>query len=243
MGAQSVEGTGPGSATRLLPPILNGVVKNENIEVNALVDYRIDVAATGNVTADGYMYASGSVTAGTHVYAGGNAVISGNITAGGNLIASGNISAGGDIQATGFVRGGALGQTLNTSFWTSSGNITTSSSGYVQIATGAYTPISNSSFLNIEYHAAYTVDGSGSDVFRSRITVDGNEVTYRTQTWMSGGSGQDIRGGILLPIAGVTTNANLSGKIIAVEIEKTSGDDTLTVDRSSSMLKLTEVKL
>lgn len=231
MGATTTEGTGPGAVDNILPPIYNGVVKNENMEVNALVDYRIDIEATGNVTADGYMYASGSVTAGTHVYAGGNAIISGNITAGGN------------IEAVGFIRGGALGQTLNTSFWTSSGNITTTASGYVQVSTGAYTPVSTSSFLNIEYHAAYTVDGSGSDVFRSRITVDGNEVTYRTQAWMSGGTGQDIRGGILLPIAGVTTNANLSGKIIAVEIARTAGDDTVTVDRSSSMLKLTEVKL
>ena len=223
MGATSTEGTGPGAVDNILKPIYNGVVKHDNIEVNALVDYRIDIEATGNVTADGYIYASGSITAGTNLTVGGNATVSGNIT------------------AAGYIRGSVLGQTLNTSFWTSSGNISTSTSGYVQVATGSYTPVSNNSFLNIEYHAAYTVDGSGNDSFRSRITVDGSEITYRTQSWVASGNGEDIRGSVLLPIAGVTTNSITSGRIIAVEIARNGSDDTLTVDRSSSMLKLTEV--
>jgi hypothetical protein len=223
MGATTTEGTGPGAVDNILKPIYNGMVKHDNIVVNSLVDYRIDIEATGNVTADGYMYASGSITAGTDLTVGGNVAVSGNITAGG------------------YVRGAALGQTLNTAFWTSSGNIATTTSGYVQVSTGSYTPVSNNSFLNIEYHAAYTVNGAGTDSFRSRITIDGSEITYRTQSWVSSGNGQDVRGSVLLPIVGVTTNSITSGRTIAIEIARNGSDDTVTVDRSSSMLKLTEV--
>jgi len=61
MGASTTEGTGPGSVTAVKPPIYNGVVKPENIVVDALKDYRIDIEASGKITADGDLKTNGAL--------------------------------------------------------------------------------------------------------------------------------------------------------------------------------------
>lgn len=204
MAASTSEGTGPGAVNNIKHLIINGVVKPENIVVDALQDYRIDIEASGNISADG------------------------------------NMSAGGTITADGTIRSSALGQLLNTSLYTfSSGNVTNAGAGYTDLASVSYTPASASSALVIEYHAAYTVSGSATDTWRSRILVDGSEVTYRTQVWVNV-AGQDVRSGVLFPIAMKVSNGTTSNITVKVQAARTSGDDTLTVDTDSGFLKISE---
>ena len=210
MGATTNEGTGSGAVGRSLSPIYNGVVEADNLGVDILHNWEYDINATGDMTTTS------------------------------NVSADGNIYSGGNITAEGYVRGSALGQLLNTSFWTfGDGNVTNASGTYTDFASVSYTPVSASSHLLIEYQAAYTINGGGTDSFRSRITVDGTTVTYRTQTWVNVG-GQDVRSGMLFPIAMVYANNDDVALSIKVSAARVSSDDTLTVDTNSAVLKISE---
>ena len=210
MGATSSEGTGLGSVSKLKPLIVNGVVEADNLGVDILHNWEYDINATGDMTTDS------------------------------NVSADGDISSGGNITADGYIRGSALGQHLNTSFWTfSSGNVTNSGSSYTNVASVSYTPVSASSHLLIEYHAPYTVSGSAADTWRSRITIGGTEITYRTQVWVAT-LGQDVRSSILFPIAMKASNSATTALTINVSVARTSGDDTLTVDTNNAFLRISE---
>ena len=210
MGATSSEGTGLGSVSKLKPLIVNGVVEAENLGVDILHNWEYDINATGDMTTTS------------------------------NVSADGDIMSGGNITADGYIRGSALGQHLNTSFWTfSSGNVTNNSGTYTNVASVSYTPVSASSHLLIEYHAPYTVSGSATDTWRSRITVNGVEKTYRTQVWVAV-AGQDVRSSVIFPIAMKVSNNAISALTINVSVARTVGDDTLTVDTNNAFLKISE---
>lgn len=210
MGATSSEGSGPGSVQTIKPLITNGVVEAVNLGVDILHNWQYDINATGDMTTDS------------------------------NVSADGNISSGGNITADGYIRGNALGQHLNTSFWTfSSGNVTNNSGTYTDVASISYTPVSASSHLLIEYHAPYTVSGSATDTWRSKITINGTEITYRTQVWVNV-AGQDVRSSVIFPIAMKANNNVTTALTIKVSVARTTGDDTLTVDTNNAFLKISE---
>lgn len=210
MAATTTEGTGNGSVYNQKHLIFNGDVKAENLGVDILHNWQYDINATGDMTTDS------------------------------NVSADGDISSGGNITADGYIRGSALGQHLNTSFWTfSGGNVTNASSSYTDVASVSYTPVSASSHLLIEYHAPYTVSGSATDTWRSKITIGGTEITYRTQVWVNV-AGQDVRSSILFPIAMKASNNVTTALSIKVSVARTAGDDTLTVDTNNAFLKISE---
>lgn len=210
MGATSSEGSGPGSVQTIKPLIINGVVEAENLGVDILHNWQYDINATGDMTTDS------------------------------NVSADGDISSGGNITADGYIRGSALGQHLNTSFWTfSSGNVSNNSGTYTDVANVSYTPVSASSHLLIEYHAPYTVSGSATDTWRSKITINGTEITYRTQVWVNV-AGQDVRSSVIFPIAMKANNSVTTALTIKVSVARTTGDDTLTVDTNNAFLKISE---
>ena len=216
MAATTTEGTGNGSVYNQKHLIFNGDVKAENLGVDILHNWKYDINATGDMTTTSNVSADGDITSGN------------------------DISASGNITADGYIRGSALGQHLNTSFWTfSSGNVTNNSGTYTDVASVSYTPVSASSHLLIEYHAPYTVSGSATDTWRSRITIGGSEITYRTQVWVNV-AGQDVRSSILFPIAMKAANNVTSALSIKVSVARTAGDDTLTVDTNNAFLKISE---
>ena len=222
MGATTNEGTGNGSVSKLKPLIVNGVVEAENLGVDILHNWQYDINATGDMTTDSNVSADGDISSGN------------------DISADGDISAGGNITADGFIRGSALGQHLNTSFWTfSSGNVTNNSGTYTNVASVSYTPVSASSHLLIEYHTPYTVSGSEADTWRSRITIGGSEITYRTQVWVAT-LGQDVRSSVLFPIAMKASNSVTTALTINISVARISGDDTLTVDTNNAFLKISE---
>lgn len=217
MAATTTEGKGPGAVNNIKPLILNGDVKAENIVINDLESYDIDINASGSISADV------------------------DLNAGGSLTVDGNGSFGGNVSADGYVRGHSLGQLLNTSIYTfSTGNIAINSGTNTDVVSVSYTPVYNNSTLIIEYHAPYTVNGNGSDDFRSRITVDATEITYRDQIW-GAAAGTGTRSSVCLPIAHVYTNSNTTAKTVKVQIRQNTANDTLTVDTNSSYMKITEV--
>jgi hypothetical protein len=230
MGATTTEGKGFGSVTKVKPPIYNGVVKSDNISQDALISYHIDIEATGNITADGYIEAV------EDVYVGGGVAIDGNI------VVEGNINSNGSIRANGTIRGYAAGQLLNTSIITSTaGTISSSSTVVTSLASVSYTPVHTNSTLWIEYHVPYVVDGSGADDFRSQIKVDNGEITWRDQVWTTsttGGAG--TRSATVFPIAGAYTNANITAKTIVVGVERNGSDDAILLNRTGSVLRIQE---
>lgn len=217
MAAQTTEGTGPGSAADIKPKIINGVVRDVNIARNALDTYRgLVIVNKDNASGDTYQLT-------------------------GNMVSTGSIETNSFVEATSYVRGHALGQYLNTSFYTfSSGLVTNSSGTYTDFATVAYTPVSNSSFLLIEYHAPYTVNGNGADDFRSKITVGATEITYRDQQWGSA-AGSGTRGSVIFPISMVYWNTVTSLLTIRVSAAQNTANDTLTVDTDKAYLRITEI--
>ena len=184
---------GPGSVTNVKPPIINGVVRRANLDLDILEQYEGDVNVEGN------------------------------------------------IAATGYVRGSAAGQTLNTQFYTfDDGEVTNSGDTYTNFANVDYIPVSDSSYLLIEYHATYSVNGAGDDDFRSRITVDGGEITWRDQSWTDSAGG-GTRSAVIFPISIVYNNDTTDSLNIKVSAHQEAGDDTLTVNTNSAYLRVTEV--
>jgi hypothetical protein len=105
--------------------------------------------------------------------------------------------------------------------------------------TVSYTPVSTSSKLYIEFNTTYAISGSNGDDFRSNITVNTTEITWRDQIWANSAGG-GTRSGTIFPIAGVYTNADTNAKIVKIKARQNSSNDTLTVDLSSCVLKISE---
>ena len=167
----TTEGTGLGSVTRVLPPIINGVVRNVNLKLDR-----------------------------------------------------------------------TEGEVVKMSFYTfDDGEVTNNSNTPTDFATVTYTPTLESSYILVEYHATYTVGGSLGDTFRSRITVNGDEITWRHQVWTNA-EGGGTRGAVLFPISMVYDNVDSPNSIeIKVSAYRDGADDTLTVNTNSAYLKITEV--
>lgn len=210
MGATSQEGTGIGSVSKQKPLIINGVVKAENLGVDILHNWKYDINATGDMTTES------------------------------NIRADGDIDSGGNITADGYIRGGANGQHLNTSFYTfNNGELSNNTNNYVDFASISYTPVSNSSSLYIEYDATYAVSGSNNDSFKSRITVNDVEITWRNQTWANS-EGGGTRSAVLFPIAMVFLNSVTTVLTIKIQAKRDGSDDTLTLNTNSAVLKVSE---
>lgn len=147
----------------------------------------------------------------------------------------------GDINVEGHVRGSAPGQQLNCVVYVfDDGEVVNDSNTYTEFASVDYTPVSESSYLLIEYHAPYAVSGSEDDNFRSRITVNGGEITWRNQTW-SPTVGMSVRGAVLFPISMAYTNNGTNELTVAVSAARYGSDDDLTVNTNGAYLKITEI--
>lgn len=147
----------------------------------------------------------------------------------------------GNVNVEGYVRASAPGQQINCVFYTfDNGEMVNNSDSYTDFASVVYTPVSNSSYLLFEYHAPYSVSGSENDSFKSRITVNGTEITWRNQVW-STGPGQDARGSVLFPISMAYSNNSTEELTVVVSAARDGSDDELTVNTNESYLKITEV--
>ena len=217
MGATTSQGTGPGAADNIKPKILNGAVNAGNVQPQSLQNYHGDINAVKN---------RGEIN-GTNVY------VSGSLNVYGDTMADGN------IVATGYVRGTVAGQVLNVSVNTSSGTFTNGVSGtFSNIMSVNYTPVYNQSNIVVSFDAGYSMNGGGTDSFRSRIVVSGNPIITRDQTLVSGNL---LRGNVLFPLSYVFTNSTTAPTTIAVQAGPLVSDDTVTVNKSEAILTITEI--
>jgi hypothetical protein len=69
--------------------------------------------------------------------------------------------------------------------------------------------------------------GSQGDDFRSRITIDGAEITYRDQVWTNG-SGGGTRSSVVFPISMVYANSSVSTLTVKVSVARNGADDNLS---------------
>ena len=224
MGATTSQGTGPGAADNIKPKILNGAVAAGNIQPQALNTYHGDINALAN---NGNITAVGGITSSGAIY-GASASINGSVTVSGN------------ISATGVIRGNTTGQLLNTSLNISSGTYTNATSGYTSIMSVNYTPVRSGTNIVVSFDAGFSMNGAGGDSFGAQITVSGNPIITRTQAFVSGGTGDTMRGNVLFPLSYLYQNGTAASTTITVDGIKLTGDDTLTVNKSQAMLTITE---
>ncbi len=88
----------------------------------------------------------------------------------------------GNVKASGSIIGAAAGSTIKTTILSSSELVNGSSTlinstTATTIATYSYTPISNSSYIIIEYNTSYRISGYGQDTFASQIDVEGTLIS------------------------------------------------------------------
>lgn len=139
--------------------------------------------------------------------------------------------------------GKSAGEVVNTVFYTfpEDGVVTNNSNTPTAFADVTYEPMLESSLILVEFHAQYTVNGGGDDDFRSSITVNDMEITWRDQVWVDS-QGGGTRGAVLFPISMVYDNVDEERSLeIKVLANRNGSDDTLSVDKSSAYLKITEV--
>lgn len=153
----------------------------------------------------------------------------------------------GNVVFTGFVKANAwrAGQVIN-DIMLSNTEVTISTTTIATSNTDTdflrydYTPLSSTSYLVIHYHlASFSFEsGTGNDSYFSRIKVDGNEITYGSQSTVNG-----FRTGVLFPLTGRYTNSSTATKTIVVAARRNSADDNITiVNTSTSMwLRITEI--
>jgi hypothetical protein len=115
----------------------------------------------------------------------------------------------------------------------------TSSSTRLRFLSYSYTPVRASSRLLVEFGTRYTVSGDHSDTFLSTLTVGSTDLQVQGQVWTND-EGGGTRSGTLFPIAGVTNLSGTSPVPIEVSVQRSSGDDTLTLYRDM-WLKVTEI--
>jgi hypothetical protein len=154
---------------------------------------------------------------------------------------TGNLSIAGAVNPSAWSAGQVIKDTIlsNTDVTISTTTIATSTSD-TDFLTYNYTPVSSNSYLIIHYHLAnYDFSGgTGNDSYISRIKVDGNEITYSTQSTVNGN-----RSGVLFPLMGRYTNSSTAAKSIVVACRRNSADDSITItDSATSMwLRITEI--
>jgi hypothetical protein len=241
MGATTSQGTGQGAATRSKPLIINGAVNAVNVQPQSLEMYHGNINAEAN---DGAITAVGAVTVSGAIY-GASANINGAVTVSGAIYGAsaninGAVTVSGNISATGVIRGNTTGQLLNTSLNVSSGTYTNATSGYTSIMSVNYTPVRSGTNIVVSFDAGFSMNGAGGDSFGAQITVSGNPIITRTQAFVSGGTGDTMRGNVLFPLSYLYQNGTAAATTIAVQGIKLTGDDTLTVNKSQAMLTITE---
>lgn len=134
------------------------------------------------------------------------------------------------------------GETAKTAVYTfNDGVVSINGNSYVDVANVTYEPVLESSYVLIEYHAQYAVSGANGDDFKSHITVNGTEITWRDQVW-NNGAGGGTRSGVIIPISMVYDNSSESRSlVIKVSAKRNGSDDTLSVDTNSAYMKVTEI--
>jgi len=109
----------------------------------------------------------------------------------------------------------------------------------MDFASVSYTPVSATSKLLIEYHAAYTISSGMVSSWRSKLVIDGDQITWRDQTPVTS-EGGGTRSGVLFPISMVYTNSNITARTIKAQAARLDAEGTLSVDTISAYLRVSE---
>jgi hypothetical protein len=136
----------------------------------------------------------------------------------------------------------ASGSVLRVSFPTATQSSNTSTSITFTVN---YTPVSSNSIILVEVDTDYffgngTNTGTGSDIFESRLNIDGLMVMRKYQRFNASAAGGGSRGATLLPIRGTRSNTSTTTKSITIVLERTSGDDLITANLP--IVKITEIQ-
>jgi hypothetical protein len=156
------------------------------------------------------------------------------------LTVNGNVNVNGYISKSNY----QIGETVCVVFCGSSiGNLpiqnnNITSTSYLTIFQFTYEPKISTSIIGIEFDCGYSINGSGSDEWYSRIAIDGITIIEKKQN-------TNGRTGVLFPIMGNFINSSYSPtatqKTIYIQVRRGSLFNTLTVDNNNSSLKITEI--
>ena len=85
------------------------------------------------------------------------------------------------------------------------------------------------------------MNGALTDKFKSRLTVNNVEVSFKQQQF-GASQGTGTRSNVIFPISALVNNPNATSKTIRVELLLNESDDTLSLEASNWVFKLLERK-
>ena len=110
-------------------------------------------------------------------------------------------------------------------------NSGSSSTSYTTILSVSFTPKSTNSTILAHVDAYYSINGSGTDSWQSKIVIDGLDsiIKFQNQT-------ADGRGSSLTPLLGCkTNNTSTRAKSITFQVRRVSSDDVCTFSGSNTI--------
>lgn len=165
----------------------------------------------------------------------------GNIAIGSTTTPNEALTVTGNIKASGYVRGASNGQVLNyvllnASDLSFSATQNYSATGYSDVISYTYTPVSSSSKIWVKYDCYYGIFGSATsgsdDECESVVTVSSSSGsgTLQSKRQRYGQcSGCGARRSMLFPISGVYSQSGGNALTFKVQVRKISGDDAVSV--------------
>lgn len=194
----------------------------------------VSTASNGLTAASNNVKLGGSLSETTTINKNGNNLV---------LSGSGNVVITGDVTATGTIRSAAPGQVLNVAMLppNATGDVSVGTTTFSNVAQVSYTPVSNNSYILVEYITVYTIAGNNTDDFSSEINIGGTQIAYGYQLFTNA-LGASTRSGVLFPLMGRYTNSSTSALTINVNVKRNTSDDNIVVKRdNSSWFKITEI--
>jgi len=107
-----------------------------------------------------------------------------------------------------------------------------SGTGWNVIATRSFTKDITASDILVQYDCDYELSGTAADTIGARIVVNGVARTTKFQRFLNA-SGGGSRSGPILPISSTTSSLSSGTYTITVEVQRTSTDDTLKINRTN----------
>jgi len=147
-------------------------------------------------------------------------------------------SAPGSILGSVFATGTPAGMTEGIAI---SPQILTSSPSWITVATYTYAPKSASSQLSLYVDITYLLGGGLLDIFKSRLTVNNVEVSFKQQRFNTS-SGSGTRSNVIFPISALVKNTSTASKTIRVQLLLNEADDQLHLSPNNWVFRLLERK-
>ena len=204
------------------------------------------------VSASGAMSVPGATTLSSTLGVSGATTLSSTLSVSGATTLSSTLSVSGAITKSTYNSGEIInvsvyGNSTNTNCTFGTTSINPTNGTWVTYFTVSYTPKSSSSYIKIESDFNYSISGYGQDTLSCRIYDSTNAITIiqKYQIFMVNFTNQyggSTRSSVLSPIIGWVTNTTTIARNYVIQLTRSTGDDSITLDSSNYNMIITEIK-